>query len=146
MRYPDRFKQDLPEEWYAELPKFCRYEGDAEDLIYLRGLLIPTKEVERLVYVGERENIYVYMQDGRARPWMSVAIVDIEDTLAPSVEPLPSAVHRGLGRYELAELGFTEAELVALAHDVGVRVPASTLLNDAERRRVFDAVMRKLHG
>ncbi len=75
MRYPPNFVQSIHPKKLAELPPFATYEGTAPDLLHLRGLPIRTTDIESVVYVGEREQVWVEMPDGdRRRPWASVWI------------------------------------------------------------------------
>lgn len=144
----------MPEEDFASLPKMCSYEGSAHDLAHLRGLLIPTREVEKLVYVGERENIYVDDAElGRMRPWMHVAIIELDDAGNPittgwtNAPPIGPQDPRAYSTAHIASLGMTDEELVRLAkehlnEDYEPDGPGPSM----KRREVYDRVLDKLIG
>lgn len=152
MRYPNH-KQDLDPAALGNLPEFCEYEGAAPDLQHLRGVLIPTKDAARLVYVGERENLWVTDSTGRWRPWMGVAMTEVSpDTGAPvaptyEYESLPKAVE-GMSRADLARYGMTDADLEKAARELlGERwVAPESGRASKERQEIFDRVQTASHG
>lgn len=144
MRYPDNFKQDLHPEELAQLPEVCRYEGDAPDLQHLKGLLIPTVDVQRLVYVGERENIYVDFPDGTSgRPWLGAWITELDpqgkvivrNDGGPSKAPPKGA--RTMSTAELGALGYTDDDLARMAHEYLSEVWSPDRPGPSEKRRAL---------
>lgn len=146
--YPDHFVQSLDPEELSALPPLASYEGEARDLQHLRGLLIPTKDVEKVVYVGERENVWVEDADGnRWRPWMGCWIAELDAAgnvvtkgYGDDADPLPYLGPSPMDRAELARLGFTDHTLgEALKDHLGEeyepdRSGASQKRRDAYRR------------
>lgn len=154
MKYGPNFVQHLDEQVLETLSPVARYVGHAVDLQHLRGIKIATRDVERLVYVGERENVEVEDLDGVPQcPWKHVYIVELDQDGQPVVDgyvnapPLPTFGPRAMSRADLASLGFTDAELDVLAREVlGERwQPDRPGLSDA-RRAMFDRVMAVLFG
>ena len=159
MRYPDTFTQSIEPDAFDTLPKFCTYEGDAPDLAHLRGLLIPTRDVERLVYVGEREFIWVddpnrgHGLPARWTPWKGVALTERDANGNVIVDgyvnapPIPTFSDRAMSTAELAEMGMTDAALDRLSREhLGEPwEPDRPGLSD-KRRDVFDRVMAALYG
>ncbi|MBX3221918.1 MAG: hypothetical protein KF795_15485 [Labilithrix sp.] len=115
-RYASNFVQSLAAEEYARLPEFATYEGEADDLQHLKGLLIPTRDVEKVVYVGERENVWVEDAEGnRWRPWMGCWITEYDAAgnvvtkgYGADADPIPYIGPNPMARLELASLGFTD--------------------------------------
>jgi hypothetical protein len=118
-RYPERFSQSLAPEEYEHLPAFATYEGEAHDLRHLKGLLIPTRDIEKVVYVGERENVWVEDADGtRWRPWMGCWITELDAEgnvvmkgYGADADPIPYIGSNPMGLAELASLGWTDITL-----------------------------------
>lgn len=153
-RYPHNFTQTMPAEMYATLPKLATYEGDAPDLKHLLGLQIPTHEIERVVYVGERENVYVENADGvRSQPWKGVWITEFDAHGKPVVrgydEPPVKASDpaKTMSTADLAARGFTDATLGDLARELlGVSWEPDRLGPSAKRLAMYQRVMAAAHG
>lgn len=152
-RFPDNFTQNLSPEEFDYLPEWCSYEGTAPDLQHLRGLLIPTREVERVVYVGERENIWVTLNGHRERPWFSVWIRELDADGQVIVRDLsanrciakrgPHAMSAG----ELGAMNMSDADLDKLSREYLNKPWEPDSLCDSDlRRERFDEVMGVLHG
>lgn len=137
--------QSIDADELARLPPFAKYMGDDPALANLRGIAIPTSEVERLVYVGERENVWV--DDGKDtwRPWLGVEPTYLDDegnVILPDYEEPDEPVQRDpMDRAQLAAAGFTDASLDEAAQEVlGERwVPDRPGASDA-RRRMYQRV------
>lgn len=147
-RYPDNFVQSLEPEELERLPAFATYEGKAADLQHLTDMLIPTKDIEKVVYVGEREQVFVDMPDGtRRRPWAGCAITEYDPQGRVVVtgydEPLPPPRGpRAMSTADLGALGFTDDWLTQHAK----RLLGETYTPDRPgpsdiRRDVFDRVI-----
>ncbi len=144
-------RQDLSDPDFAALPEFCEYIGDDPDLRYLRGQLIPTRRVQELVYVGEREAIVVTHADGtRAYPWKYAHIWEEGPDGRPVYNrtPLPPQTDEPkLACGDLAGYGMTDAILDSLARELlGVSWEPDRPGPSAARWRMLDAVMRKAYG
>lgn len=153
MRYAPNFTQSLPLEQLAKLPRWATYEGDAEDLQHLVGLELETATVEQLVYVGERENIYVTdeVSGDRWQPWKGIYITELDGAGNP-VAPVfhEELVDRGANAMSMADLGalgLTDAALANMAKtELGeVYEPDRPGPSDV-RRKIFDRVMAKVVG
>lgn len=149
MRYPDNFTQTLPLDVYETLHAWARYVGTDPDLAHLQGVMIPTREVERAVYVGERECVEVANAAGNlVLPWKHVAITELDETGSPvvrnQVHEMPEVTtppEARMSRAQLGELGFTDYELGQLAKET-LGIEYDHLAPGASRRReVFDLVM-----
>ena len=69
-RLPGRLVQSIDAATLATLPKVATYEGPDPELSHLVGRFLPIECVESLVYIGERENVWVEDDQGvRWRPW-----------------------------------------------------------------------------
>jgi hypothetical protein len=155
MKYPDNYKQAMPENGYAQLPEYAEYDGSARDLIHLRGLEIPTKDVERVIYIGERENVFVILDDRRVYPWRSVWIQEYDADGNPVIDgytnapPLPADTGdpRAYSTAHIASLGMTDARLAELAEELLDETwePAGPGPSLA-RREMYDRVLDKLIG
>jgi hypothetical protein len=94
---------------YDHLPKYGWYAGDAPDLAHVCGRRICLLDVERLIYMGEREKVWVLMPDGsRARPWYGCEpyrfddgkpIIDRVSTASPSPTTGRTRWRRATSRY-----------------------------------------------
>jgi hypothetical protein len=143
------FSQSLSPETFDTLPKFCTWEGHEPELQHLKGLLIPTREVERVVPVGARENIWVVMPDGgRERPWLNCWVTEYDANGKEVIREAPSTKRRtrkvgprAMGTAELGALGMTDHDLDQLSREVlGKPWEADSLgLSDLRRER-FDEV------
>lgn len=151
-KMPGNVTQDLDAGELAELPSFCKYVGDDPALAHLRGLAIPTRDVQRLVYVGERENIWVDDGEKAWRPWMGVDITERDDAgnvvvrnLAP--EPLPKPAKNPMNRAQLAAVGFTDATLGDAAQELLGETwdPPGPGDGDA-RRAMYERVLAAMYG
>lgn len=156
MRMGSNFKQDLDDDALSRLPEWCSYEGDDPSLTHLIGLVLPTKDVQRLVYVGERENIWVEQPSGlRERPWLNVWITeyDAEGKVVTTGYgegeggPLPVYGPNAMSRADLSAMGFTDSELADLVKEVlgEVYKPDRSGPSDV-RRDFFDRAMAKSFG
>lgn len=152
-RYPDNYVQSLDPEAIAKLPEFASYEGDARDLKHLVGLMIPTADIEKVVYVGERENVWVEDAEGnRWRPWAGVWITELDANGEPVVrgydEPLPKPTGKNpMDRAELASLGFTDDSMAqALKEHLGEDYEADRPGPSQKRRDAFERLMTVLMG
>jgi hypothetical protein len=136
------------------LPKYCTFEGNEPELKHLRGLYIPTAEIQRLVPVGARENIWVVMPDGsRERPWLNTWITEYDEDGnivgdVPETRRIAKRGPRAMGTAELGALGMTDHDLDMLSREVlGIPwEPDSLALSDLRRERfdqVFAILMRK---
>lgn len=149
-RYPERFIQALAPEELDGLPPFASYEGEARDLQHLRGLVIPTKDVEKVVYVGERESVWVDDGDGnRWRPWMGCWITELDAEgnvvtkgYGADADPIPYIGPNPMDRAELASLGFTDHTLGEALREVGGEDYAPDRPGPSQKRRdAFDRLM-----
>lgn len=155
MRYGPNFIQSIDESEYENLPEHATYEGDAADLQHLVGRLIPTRDVEKVVYVGERENVWVTQPDGfRARPWYTCWIHELDANGNAIVdgydEGAESIVERGenaMSRADLSAVGYTDDDLRKMAkEELGeVYNPDRSGPSDL-RRSTYDRVMAKVFG
>lgn len=151
-RYPDNFVQVLPAGVLETLPEFAEYDGPARDLQHLKGLLIPTKDIDKVVYVGERENIYVTMPDGiRKRPWLGCQIFEVDaqgnEVVRYNYEPLPPEPPPGaMDRSELEELGWSDQELWDAAKELFGETHHYSKEASLERRRLWERVTAALMG
>lgn len=130
MKYPPNFWQSLDEPSLRRLPPFCTYEGDDEELAHLVGKLIPTLDVEKVVYVGERDNVWCDNpsgdpEDDRIRPWAGIQVVELGPDGKPipetyEIEPLPDEVDPALEMWtdELGSLGMTDDDLARMAQEL----------------------------
>ena len=152
MKYGPNFKQDMPPEALAQLPEWCVYEGDAEDLRHLKGVLIPTADVERLVYVGEREGIWVVEKDGhRSRPWMGIWITEydakgnvVTKGYGDGTHKLPKYGPNAMSTADLSALGMTDSELAkAVKDEFGETYEPDRVGPSDRRRKFFDRLMAK---
>jgi hypothetical protein len=147
-----RFSQSLSPDKFDTLPEFCTWEGNEPALQHLKGLLIPTREVERVVPVGARENIWVVMPDGsRERPWLNCWVTEYDENGDVVVENyakdrrIATRGPRAMGTAELGALGMTDHDLDQLSREVLGKPwePDSLALSDLRRER-FDEVFRIL--
>lgn len=150
-RYPSNFKQDIDAEWLSRLPRYCTYEGQAPDLMHLRGLLIETARVEDAIYVGERDNIRVVYPDGsREYPWRGIAIVqyDAQGKLVyPKPEPIVLAPPGSMSRSALNAAGYTEQWLVDQARELlGETYEPQKSGSSPIRREFYNRVLQKMYG
>lgn len=143
-------KQSLEPAEIAKLPSFAKYLGNDPALAHLRGLAIPTRDVERLVYIGERENVWV--DDGKGnswQPWKGAWITTYDDdgNLVWHHEPLPKPQKNPMGRDDLAAVGMTDASLDAASQELlGERwKPRGTAASDA-RRAMYERVLRAMYA
>lgn len=154
MRYPDNFKQDLPEEDLKRLPPFCSYVGNAEDLQYLKGKLIPTLDVQKLVYVGERESIVVELPDNPTfRPWKELYIIELDPFGEPVVDFKPGAPivdvdpDTVMDVWELNSLGYTDSDLNDMAQEhLGESWEPGGRGTGSRRKALYDRVMSAMLG
>lgn len=151
MRYPETFRQELIDQDFDGLPEFCEYIGNADDLKYLRGKLIPTRRVQELVYVGERENIVVQLPNGALlRPWDGVWIYEVDENgnpKIPPIEPIVEPTEPTMSTADLASIGYTDADLDKLSRDVlGAPWEPDRPGPSVARKRVYDAVMARLYS
>lgn len=147
----ENYRQALDETTLEELPEFCEYVGPDTELAYLRGKLIPTKRVQELVYVGERENIVVTLADGtRAYPWRNACIWQEGPDGLPVWDstPLPPETDEPkLSCGDLAGYGLTDAALDSLARELlGVGWTPDRAGPSAARKRMLDAIFAKAYG
>jgi hypothetical protein len=126
MKYGPTFKQDMDPHSIAQLPKLCEYVGLALDLQHLRGLEIPTADVEKLVYVGERDNIEVVLPTGDCTcPWRRVEITEYDANGKPIVDGYGRGVKaeapdpkRTMSTAELAAVGLTDDTLDQMSREL----------------------------
>ncbi len=146
-RYPPNFSQSIHPRKLAELPPFATYEGTAPDLLHLRGLLIRTTDIESVVYVGEREQVWVERPDGsRWRPWAGVWITELGPDGEPVVrkakhEPLPVFGPRAMNTYDLQLEGWNDSELAKSAKELGIDYEPDRVGKSDLRREVYDRVI-----
>lgn len=149
-RFGDDFVQDLPSEELEELPEFCTYEGDDDELAQLKGKLIPTTGVQELVYVGERENIWVERDGERWQPWRFVHIWrrgPDGELIIPKFEPLRPEQPGAMSTGDLASLGYSDADLDRLAKEhLGEEWEPDRPGPSMLRRELFDRLMDKRYG
>jgi len=144
MIYGPGFTQSMSADFMATLSAFASYEGDEPSLAHLRGVLLATNDIENVVPVGEREAVTVTELNGcKWYPWKGVAINGPDD--APGYKnatPLPMFGPRAMNTFDLASLGFTDADL----DDMACRLLGETWQPDRvgdsdQRRDMFDRVM-----
>ncbi len=153
-RYPENFTQNLSPEEFDSLPEHVVYEGNARDLQHLRGLLIPTREAERLIYVGERGSLWATFADGhRERPWLNCYITELDADGKPVVrdssggERIVTPGPNAMSTADLAKMGLTDTKLDALSQEVlGKPWEPDRLGKSDLRRERFDEVMGVVHG
>jgi hypothetical protein len=132
-------------DFMAMLPAFASYEGDEPSLAHLRGVLLATTDIENVIPVGEREAVTVTDQNGcRWYPWKGVAINGPDDALGyKNAPPLPTFGPRAMNTFDLALLGFTDADLDDMAHRLlGESWQPDRVGKSDQRRDVFDRVMK----
>lgn len=145
--YPPNFIQSIHPKRLAELPPFATYEGTAPDLLHLRGLLIKTTDIEKVVYVGEREQVWVEREDGsRWRPWAGVWITELGPDGKPVVredkhEPLPVHGPRAMNTLDLSLTGWNDDELMKAAKKLGIDYTPERVGKSDLRREVYDRVV-----
>jgi hypothetical protein len=142
--------QSLGAEELASLPPLFTYEGRDPELSHLLGLLMPTARAEELVYVGERENIWVESYDGkRWQPWKNVWITEYDAqgrVILPKHEPIPERGPDAMSTGDLAGLGMTDAALAELAMKYLQEEWAPDRPGPSDlRRALFDRVMAKVY-
>lgn len=150
MRYGPNFIQSLEPKEITRLPAVATYEGGAEDLRHLRGRAISTQEVEALVYVGERENVWVTMPDGRRhRPWIGCWITELDAAgevvtkgYGRDADPIPERAPDAMSSGELSGMGLTDAKLADMARTLlgQAYTPDRSGRSDL-RRSVYNRVM-----
>ena len=155
MRYGPNFIQSIDESSYDDLPEHATYEGDAKDLQHLIGRLIPTRDVENVIYVGEREQVWVEMPDGsRRRPWYNCWIHELDGAgkvitkgYGADADPIVERGENAMSAGELSLLGFTDDDLRNMAkEELGeVYNPDRNGPSDL-RRSTYDRVMAKVYG
>lgn len=141
----------MPDEDVAKLPELAAYVGRAPDLQHLRGIYFKTADAETLVYIGERECIEVEYPNGDKHcPWRFILAYEVDATGDPVVPPHEPIVERGpraMSRAQLASLGYTDARLAELAHDlVGESWEPDRPGPSDARRAIFDRVMAAVYG
>lgn len=148
MRYPPNFTQTMPLEAYDLLPEFAEYKGDDPELLQLRGIYFKTRDAEKLVFVGERENIYVTNGPNgeQSRPWIGVALTEHDahgNVVVPdNYRPLPPKQRNPMDRGELTSFGLTDAKLGELAFEhLGEKYTPDRPGPSQLRRDVYDRVM-----
>lgn len=154
MRYGPNFVQRIDPTHLATLSPVAQYIGDAADLQHLRGVPLKTAEVEKLIYVGERENVLVDDQHGLPSfPWRYIMITELDENGRAVVDgyvnapPLPTYGPRAMSAADLRSLGMTDADLDALAqHYLGERWEPDRPGPSDARRAMFDRVMAASFG
>ncbi len=141
--------QNIDPAFLATLPKLASYEGDNPKLKALVGLFIPIEDVEKVVPVGERENVWVTDPDGtKWNPWKGVAINGDDDALGyQHAPPVPTFGPRAMSTADLAALGYSDSTLDEIAERLlGERWNPDRLGKSDLRRAMFDRVMVAAHG
>lgn len=154
MRNGPNFKQEMDPNSYAILPKLASYEGYAPDLQHLRGVYMKTVDVEKLVYVGELENVYVEEADGRRwQPWKGVNVIElnskgeIDQSNWNYDEPIVPAGPRAMATADLFALGWSDAMLEEQAKSLfNEKYEPDKVGKSDKRREMFDRVMAALMG
>lgn len=156
MRYPEgRYWQSLDPEDVKLLPAWATYTGDAKDLQHLRLVTFPTNRAEDLVYIGERENIWVENEAGdRWNPWAAVPILELGPdgkprvdgyTDAPPVEVLRPS--EAMATWDLASVGMTDEKLASLAKtELGIDYDPPPVGPSRLRREIYERVMAAIYS
>lgn len=120
MLLPTNFVQSIDSAVLAKLPKLATYEGEEPALRQFRGTYFPTTQVESLIPVGERENVWVEEDGLRWQPWKHVQIVELGPDGAPvwHHEPLPKDAGKGMSIGDLGSLGLSDQDLIDLAREL----------------------------
>lgn len=154
-RYPKNFIQDLGVENLALLPPWATYEGNAPDLQHLKQVTFPAARAQELVYVGERENVWVEDEAGnRWQPWLAVMILEVDAhgnpvldgyTDAPSIpEHAPGTT---MTTADLGSVGMTDAKLASLAKSELAETYKPEPVGPSKRRKeIYDRVMAALYA
>lgn len=145
MNYGPGFTQNMSAHFMATLPPFASYEGDEPSLAHLHGVLVATTDIENVVPVGEREAVTVTELNGcKWYPWKGVAINGPDDAIGyKNAPPLPTFGSRAMNTFDLALLGFTDADLDDMARRLlGESWKPDRVGKSDRRRMMFERVMR----
>lgn len=149
MLYGPNFTQTMPLESYELFGDWARYFGEEPSLQHLKNVLIPTRQVERLIPVGERECVEVeHLETGDlCAPWRGVYIIEHDEHGNPRLpEPSGERVReitdysKHMTRALLAEKGYTDAELEALGRELLGEEYGEGNPGTARRREFYDRV------
>ena len=141
-------RQSIDANTLARLPRFAKYLGEDPRLANLQGIAIPTVDVEKVVPIGERENVWVDDGETAWRPWQNVYVADVDaegnvvlDNWQENPLPTPQSP-TAMSAGELGAYCFSDADLDRMAQEIlGERwVPDRPGPSDA-RRALFDRVM-----